>query len=809
MNKKISITLASLALVGGVLAGCNKGKGGEAKTVSGVQLKGMFTAYAPDETIDWSKVSLVITYSDKTTTTISAADIEFDVETPVNANTKAVISTDGLHGAELPTEKDYNMSVKLVGETQSYNAGAISVDSITPDKYDLQSFFAPSFIDVYNKTMENAGETEGTAEQLETYFKKGDEIFTVGNMNVFKFIPEVTFMKKGGSITSGGLKMTNSYKKTVTVEEHTDGYIAASNSDYEVVREGIKFAESAVGKTFRITVKPEQFTVTKPAQFEFKVEKGLNIYSAKELGALNLNSLKAEDNVGDVYYEVTYGFKAGVGVAENGNDPIFPNAANSGYERKDTFKMWRDFLKNSGTYSESEMISYTDAPAYFFMNNLTVKPEDLPGEFFIKDGELANIGNKVTGSLRDGIHLYHVLPNIAKVINGNYFNVDTSNIPLCMSECKSSGLDIIESTDATVNPGHAIAFYVPGQKHRDNDSYMTSSTYESGTKQVVFKNINTIGNTGNDLGHTKIEGDENFAKMAKLTGLVAFKSGMAPVQVNNCIIKQYMIGDMANFNLATYNGEPAAQLNDSRIYDCANAGAFNYECQNFSVKNSELKRFGGSAIFNACHATKAYYGAYTYVDSASKVENYVTGDEVYFTAVGASGQIAEIKAFNEIMAGNKFIHNIKGAEYMNVVSLTMEEGYMGSKDHTYFGGTVLKNGTGSDTKIDLMDPANPCGQIVNAVHNMIGAYVPVATFDGTMNVQGMGTIPGYMAGAIAFPTVQAIPNIGDVPAGMYVPDMSAGLNLLPVTGYTANYLHIALPINATGEGPTLSMILGL
>lgn len=814
MKKKIIVGLASLAMVGGLLAGCGDNKDPGSKTVSGIQLKGVYTAYTTEETIDWSNVSLVVNYSDKSSATISAADIEFDVQTPKNANTKAILNTNGLHDlVVLSQEKDYDIKAVLVGDSASYSVCQITIGDINPDNYELGSFAKPDFIDIYQNNFDNAGKTEGSPSELENYFKKRADIFTVGNMNVFKFIPVASFMRKGGGIST--LKYSNSYKKSVTVEEFVDGaYQAANVADYEVVKEGIQFKGSAASKQYKLTVKPAEFAVTNPAVFEFKVERGLNIYTAKELGALNLTSIKATDNGGDPYFENLYGENNGE-IKSNNTDPIFAKAG-GGFERRDTLKMWREFLKNTGTFTDNQLVDYNDAPGYFFMNDIEVKPADVPSDFFITEAESATSKD----CLRDGAILYQILPNVEKTINGNYFKVDATNIPLCMSTCSSAGLHYVTSVDATVNPGHACLFYASGLRYSSNDAYLQEASFLEATKPVVFKNINAVGNTGKDLGHTKIDGDENFKKMAKLTGLIAFKQGVLPAQVNNSVIKQFMIGEFANCNLKSYNGQAPVQLNDSRIYDCANAGAFNYQCQNFLIKNSELKRFGGGAIENACHGEKAYYGGYTFVDSTSVVENYVTGEEVFFAAVGASPYIGTLKGLNAFLPFAPFIKNIEGTEYMNLISLCLEDGYMSSQYATYFGGTTFGYDLANPVVIDLGNVAtNVGGQCYSGVKQKVGQYAPVWTVDGGININDPMAmqLPGYQAaGTLLFnplnPTSKdPIAEIDGqlVYPGNYVPNLTGSIPtstlLIPAVGASGTKLHLVAPVGST----SLNMVFGL
>lgn len=819
MKKKLIMSLVSLAMVGGLLAGCgdkNEGSDSDSVTVSGIQLKGVYTAYTSEETIDWSKVTLVVNYSDKSSTTITAADIEFDVETPVNENTKAILDTSGLHDlAVLSQEKDYDIKAVLVGDSTTYNVCQITVGDIGPENFTLQSFAKPDFIDVYAATKANAGKTTADdPSELENYFKKGDEIFTVGNMNVFKFIPTVSFMRKGGGIST--LRVSNSYKKSVTVEEFVGGeYRTANVADYEVVKEGIKFTGSAASKQFKLTVKPAEFTVSNPAVFEFKVEKGLNIYSAKELGALNLTSVKATDNAGNPYFENLYGEANGQSVSNN-NNPIFPRAGGSGYERRDTLKMWREFLKNTGTFSETQLVDYNDAPGYFFMNNIELNKEDIPSEFFITESE----SEAAAGNLRDGALIYEILSNVEKTINGNYFRVDATKIPLCMSTVESDGLRFISPQDATVNPGHACLFYVPGLRYRTNDDYLQSADFLEKTKPVVFKNINAIGNTGKDLGHTHIEGDDNFKKMAKLTGLICFKTGVVPGQVNNCIAKQFMIGAFANCNLKNYKGAAAAQINDTRIYDCANAGVFNYQCQNLVITNTEMKRFGGGGIQNACHGTKAYYGGYTFVDSTSVIENYITGEEVFFAAVGAAPYIGTLKGLNNFLPFAQFVHHNDDGEYMNLISLCLEDGYMASNYRTYYGGTTLNYNLSNPTVVDLGNTTeNVGGKCYSSVAGTLHTYAPIWTVDGsiTINPGVEMSLPGNQAaGVLLFnpdnPTSKdPIADIGGpVYPGNYIPNLTGDIPgapaLIPAVGCTnSTRLHLVAPVGNT----SLNMIFGL
>lgn len=831
-KKRIGLGLVAVLSAAGLLVACdNKGGdepvGPEAKSVVSVQLKGIYDAYDIDDTIDWSKVTVVVKYSDNTSVTISTADIEFDVETAKNPNTKAIINTNGLHDLEALTEHDYEIKVALLDEdSKVFDAGLISVGDISPEKYTLMSFTKPDFVSKYEEAKANAGKTPGAEEQkiAESWFKKGDEIFTVGTLNTFKFVPTALFSRKNE--LSGVIKASNSYKKDVKLEVLVSGeYVAADAADYAVVKEGIKFNDSAASKQFKLTVKPQQFSVPNPSVIEFKVEKGLNIYSAKELGAINLTSTNPEDGKVLPYYENRY-----CPTEARGVDPIFPNEGNDGQVRKDSFVMWENFLKASGTFTEEEVNKYRDAPGYFLMNSVNVTSDDIPSEFFIKDGEYNNTNNIATGALRDSTLIYHVLPNVSRVINGNYCKVDATNVPLSMSTANGDGLKVITPSDKTVDPGHSCLFYASGKKYakESDDNYMKGTEYTSGVNPVVFKNLNVIGNTGTDLGHTSFpEGsDDNFKKMAKLTGLIGIKGGALPFTIDNCLVKECMIGIFANTNLASYNGEAPSKLLNAKVFDCANSGTFNYQCQNFVVDNCELKRFGGSALFNVGHKDQVFRGGVTYVNSNTVIENKVTGEEVYFTAVGASGQIGTLKGINAFFSAPFAAAPFVDSDgFIDCISLTMEDGYMGSKEHVFYGKTVLNADLEGKTFIDLADSNNWGGQAYQTVESMLHTYAPVVAFDGSMkfNVPGLGEVTkagNSAAGVLLFDENNPMSTDPVIPAeyaafipgapyyaGVYVPVLS-GSNLqclAKTTAYTGSNMHLCVPAAST----TLSLILGI
>lgn len=718
-TKKISLALVSVfALVG--LASCSQKdkEPGQEATVTSMKLNSGFrTAYMTGDTIDWTKVAVTVSYSDSNSATFSGNKIEFDVETPAES-TSLVVYTSGLHAQATAKEGEYAITAALAGQTQKFDLASVVVGKIVPSKYTLTSFDVPDFVDTYKGAKESAGQPG------ESNFYQGSELFTVGTLNVFEFEPVATFMNKE---TREIVPSTNYKKVTAVKVKSADAYVDADTNDYKVVDGGVKFNDSAAGKQFKLTVFPQDFeTVLEdpviPAEMEFKVERGFNVYEAKELGILNVTSHTSE-----WFYENP--FSSHIGVKNSltqtaDTDNVFWDAEHSTYVYLDTTAVWRKFLVDTGTFTAEELNTIHDVPAVFFMEPITLMPEDIPAEYFVVDGETGNTGvnhDGRTGSLRDASVIFHPIVDDQDItVNGNYFTLDVHNISLCNSTWKN-GLTCYTGEETNVDPGHASLFKFNG-RYQDRSTYHQAQVDTSKGHKGIVKNINTLGNTVKNVATDDI---------MQVTGLIFAKNVACGGEYTNNIIKQYQIGIFPDhFVGQTINQTPTREedaintrVTYSKIYDCSNAGICNYRNGGTYVAHCQFDRYGGAPILNA-GGEDAYNSGITFFGEDVEFNNFITGAEVYFTAVGAASQFSTLSAFN--MAFNAYGRSIVKDGKMNLVELNMDgDGYVGSSHRNYYGDVYLNYGSDKELKCTVGDATNIPWNFYTQIPLMAGTYAPV------------------------------------------------------------------------------------
>ena len=640
MNKKsISLAVVSLFCATALLAGCSKKGGDEAKEVANMKISGIPTAYQVDETINWSALKVSVSYKDNSKETYAGSQIQYDVTSEVAAATKLVVYTSGLHAQTTLTEGEYNIEAAFAGKlTEKYSLGRIVVGKITDDKYTLDSFEAPEFVDTYKQKI---ADSQAHPEE-ESSFKSTSDLFTVGTKNVFRFVPRASFELKGA--TGGHAKRYTNYEKNFFLKEvkSDSSKVDADVNDYSIPADqsGVQFNESAAGKSFELTVTPKDSGFAEDSNghpavvtFAFQVKSGLNVYTAKELGALNLTSK------GLVYnYDKNHSYNAHLGKANtqpeagrtkhyytqdirvNGVDKVFYDKLKGDYAYVDTAGLWKDFLtydentNPNGIFTPEEITKYTDIKGVFFQNEITLNKEDIPADYFITADEPGNLdGYADMECFRDGAEVYTPIINAAESgddrsqdveINGNYFMLD-NKLPLCKSnrgDAAHSGFHTYgphtSSIMGTYDPGHASLFKFCGiGVERSNNWIYQNKDVLKGAKGIM-KNLNTKGVI------ETVTGDN----VLSVTAMIAVKNTYCSAEYKNNIIKSYQIGlfpdDMIKGEFLTMTmGSKTYKYNtlieNCRVYDCSNCAICNYHNGGTVVKTSEFARFGGAAILNA------------------------------------------------------------------------------------------------------------------------------------------------------------------------------------------------------------------
>ena len=417
------------------------------------------------------------------------------------------------------------------------------------------------------------------------------------------------------------------------------------------------FNENSIGKQFKITVIPggldeeESADPENRVSVELKVNNGYNVYSAKELAYANdINFLQAD---------------------RQGNDNIIA----------DINQAWKDFRTANGL-----SVDYV-APAVFLQADMKINSEVLPSEFFYSSSD-PGVEPEWVGKMKDATDVYCHYATGGFEFNGNYFHIDTSELPLCV--------DNLHYDD---NVSHATLFKTVLREVSEASEY----------RDVHFKNCTYYGNSprGN--------------KAADAMGMIFFKinntfytewtDAMSVKHDNNLVIR----GIFENFNVTraciSFFGEVGRNelvIKDCEVSEGYSNGIYLWNNGNVQFINSKMANFGGPVIITDGDCDDdgrmdTYKGFHITADDATVFDNRVTGAEPWFrnTLEGLpSKQIDAIKALNPIVQGYSGSTKtfVKGEnQEMNMIIINY-----GEIPYLQF-----KKGSGANIGIDTDSPLRP------------------------------------------------------------------------------------------------------
>lgn len=647
--KKTLLSLACvcmLTLVGVLTVGCGKK---DPEAIESYKVNNLPSYYHVTDTVNFSDVTVDVVYDNEDSETLTVKEIDVPVEN-AQENTQFIIYTDGLSSmpaGEL-TIGSYNITCVVLGFDGELTLGTITVSDNQNLIYDVINFFEPQFVSTYNNNISATG--------AEDSFYNTTEVYTIGDDNGFRFKPDVTFSEK----STGQFIVPTNYNVDAEVYmlgDNTRASVTDDDSYYVFDNFEFDFTEKAIGNTFEISMTMTDFdkyldgTTIDPITFTFKVEDGWNAYDALDLARINITDVDP------------------TGYARATSQAIFPGA--SGYESRSFYTIWEEYLQDKigGDLSAINGI--------YFHSNISVTTTDLPEIFFISPEE----SSYAQGSLRDFTFLYSHLLDDDFTINGNYFMLNLSDIPVGLSNTRKDGFVYTSLNDH--DAGHSAVFAFSGLL--DNSS----------THTATIKNINTIGNTGNVLSAG--EGTDQNELLTASGGLIFVKSMHGTTYIDNCIAKEYLI---AWFPESTqFNDVGNMHLDYVKTYDCFNSAFFSFASDDNTIQNSEFKRFGGPAILLVSDADQAQddnvseedirYGGVT-VDENTIIENYVAGNEAWFAMQTGASQIATqligldavLNAYQNTMLYEREVNGSTN-DYINLICLIMDQGYLGGEDHVY------------------------------------------------------------------------------------------------------------------------------
>ena len=421
-------------------------------------------------------------------------------------------------------------------------------------------------------------------------FYDHNQSYKVGDDNAFNVKPELTVLD---AVTYEPVSASD-WNYDFTISATLDGQ-AAGSEYFSVVdaREcNVKFTDAAVGKTFTISVVPGGIDESRKANLTKSITvdviDGYNVYDAKELGYFDT---RGENDTIDNHImegDVTWQCK------------------------------WTEFKAANGMRN-----NYTPA-ALILQKDIKVTVNDIPSNFVYTAAEAQALGDtKAAGSLRDWMYVYERTTAGNAIIDGNYFALDFSEIPLIKRE-----------RFKTTNPGEVVGHAAMFKLINGGD--------------ILVRNVNMTGNAKNATTNAdKVYGG----------GVMFVKgSGVETFTAYNVIATKFFITFMGESPYIIGNPFTVFNLEKVKCFNNYNSFMYNWG-STITAKDSLFRSCGGPVIIQDHTGTDDYendtgtvvYGnvpTTNFIDC--EIKNYVAGTEAWFQQFGADTKANEIKMLSDL-----------------------------------------------------------------------------------------------------------------------------------------------------------------
>ena len=425
-------------------------------------------------------------------------------------------------------------------------------------------------------------------------FYDRNQKYKVGDDNNFNVKPDITVLDADTYLPVDSSNWSHNFVITATLNGTTVGneYFSVANA-----REcDVKFTEAAVGKTFTISVAPGGVDSASAARFTrtitVEVVDGYNVYDAKELGYFDTRPANSTDDAPTLEDDTKWQNKWPEFKVANGMDPDLQPAA------------------------------------LILQKNIKVTTADLPANFFYTAEKAAALDdNDAAGSLIDNTYLYERTTDTSITVDGNYFALDLSAIPLVTRErCKKTDVGAVVS--------HAAAFKAVWGE------------------DVRFQNINMSGNARNAVSdEDKIYGG----------GFIFMKgAGSNSFTAYNIIATKFFITFMGEKPHYDYSYVTAFNLNKIKCYNNYNSFLYNWGSI-ISSTDCLYRSCGGPIVIQDHTSTDVYesengmivhgYAPTTNFTNCSLV-NYVAGTEAWFQQFNATALVPQIKGMSDLFGAS-------------------------------------------------------------------------------------------------------------------------------------------------------------
>ena len=535
-----------------------------------VKLGTLETIIVKGEELDTSKTVVIFTYSDKTTLEVGADKLTF-----AEFNSNIV----GTHNLKI-TYGDYSFDVPI-----KVVATEADVNSITSLSSKLLTEFKS-----------NAGVQGTTEEDKQTEFVKLNEPLYVGDDNAFDFRISATGLDALGNIVTNLTRVRTNIKVEVKEGEN---FVELTGEDLQNIvtiddiNTKLDFKESAIGKTFRVTVSAvnvdkdyvEEGGQTTSFTSELKVVDGYNVYSAKDLSLY--------DNVHTDF------------------DNIRPttNSVNA-LILQDNINITKDDVRKDAFWTE-------DNPHY------PTNPSAITDQTIVG----TPIDDRSTG-------IYHRTMTSGQSFDfiGNYFSISIKEFPKMVVESDTNISIGVNVENNDMMTAHLCLFYNEADENNNANG-----------SRINWKNLYFIGN-----GELNARAENSGAMLLAKADAVNFT-------VDNTLSHNFYISYLFNQGRDFNENEGYYVIDSCKAFNAYQTFIYAWGSKSLKVIDSEFKSAGGPVIItdhtkidNNNHET----GHVSNVDFVNcKLESLVTGKEPWFISYGADKLFGQIVMADALFTG--------------------------------------------------------------------------------------------------------------------------------------------------------------
>ena len=450
-------------------------------------------------------------------------------------------------------------------------------------------------------------------------FMAKNEPYVVGDDNPYLFYLNVLILDKNDDLLDVDGRSVETIAKIYLVgkdgETLLEGDALTAMVAVDSKKNTYDFTEDAVGKTFRIEIKPkENYYGTATKSHTVTVVDAYNIYDAKELNLISNFDYDINSNEVEGYL--------------------------SSQKVINEFLNTNDIVRPEG-----------DINGIVLHSNITIEMTDIPSEFYYT---YTKNGQEKT-EFYDFTYVYYRAVSVdAPVFSmyGNYYTLYSYGLP-CIVE---NG--IVNNDDAFSSAALFRFRYDSFDPEHPLTVDYTNDNYHVYVKNMAFRDNDPNSN-------------DQAASERHMRGLYGLQATMINFHMYNSNMEAFYISLDINGDYTYMN------LDSCKLYNAWQGHIFvwnknhvaedtsttdqkphaNYQTNKINITNSSLTKCGGPVILAQTDMLDTGKECYKYasidvvVDEASVLESYVTGQEAWFVAVNQTPLAMQIMAMNQLIQG--------------------------------------------------------------------------------------------------------------------------------------------------------------